>query len=80
MSDKRREIKEWAHLDSNQEPKRYERRALPLSYGPADTQNYIRKHRPRGLGVTSMGYVLAKRFWMGSTHYQRYFHGRIGLL
>ena len=24
----------WAGLDSNQEPSRYERRALPLSYRP----------------------------------------------
>ncbi len=29
----------WAHLDSNQGPTRYERGALPLSYGPIENKN-----------------------------------------
>ena len=41
------EREEWAHLDSNQEPKRYERRALPLSYGPVTREqvNYTQSKK-----------------------------------
>lgn len=37
------ELTLWARMDSNHRPSGYEPRALPLSYGPPQGENYIIK-------------------------------------